>query len=93
MKKIFILLTLIMIPLLSVDTYANDDLTTLRVYYYRYDDTYTGFNMWVWENLPVARGGKQWDFTATNSRNKSKAAEGISRFYKCDKCRWQIAIC
>jgi pullulanase len=66
MKKIFILLTLLMIPLLSVDTYANDDLTTLRVYYYRYDDTYTGFNMWVWENLPVARGGKQWDFTATN---------------------------
>ena len=66
MKKIIILLTIFLLPLFTVDSYAADDLTTLRVHYYRYNDTYTGFNMWVWENLPMARGGKQWDFNASN---------------------------
>lgn len=66
MKKILIVLMLFLLPLLKVETYASNDLTTLRVHYYRYNDTYSGFNMWVWENLPVGRGGKQWDFNAAN---------------------------
>lgn len=40
--------------------------TTLVIHYYRYDGIYTDFNMWIWENEPVSRGGIQHNFDVTN---------------------------
>lgn len=62
MKKILLLFWLLVIPIFTISVQGNQELTTLRVHYYRYDDTYTTFNFWMWENQPVSRGGIQWDF-------------------------------
>jgi pullulanase len=66
MKKIITLILFLLLPILTIQSYGADSLQTLRVHYYRYDDSYSGFNFWMWENQPVSRGGKQWDFNVTN---------------------------
>lgn len=62
MKKMLILLWIVFIPLFAIEALGADSIQTLRVHYYRYDQTYTNFNIWLWENQPTARGGIQWDF-------------------------------
>ncbi len=66
MKKIIILLWLILIPLFTIEALGAESIQTLRVHYYRYDQTYTNFNIWLWENQPVSRGGIQWNFDSSN---------------------------
>ena len=39
---------------------------TLIVHYFRYDEDYTNFNMWIWENEPTSKGGIQHDFDGAN---------------------------
>lgn len=65
MKKL-ILLTLSLIftnILLLTISYALETPDTLVVHYYRYDNNYTGFNFWMWQNQPTALGGTKYDFT------------------------------
>ncbi len=63
MKKMIVLLfgTLLLFGT-GLIVQADETPTSLVVHYYRYDDDYTNFNMWVWENEPVARGGIQHNF-------------------------------
>jgi pullulanase len=35
---------------------------TLVVHYFRYDETYTNFNFWMWESEPASLGGVQHNF-------------------------------
>ena len=63
MKKVIsILIMLFMLTTVGFTSLASDLPTSLMVHYFRYDETYTDFNMWVWENEPVARGGIQHNF-------------------------------
>jgi pullulanase len=63
MKKVFsLLLMLFMLTIVGFTSFASELPTTLVVHYYRYDEDYSNFNMWVWENEPVSRGGIQHDF-------------------------------
>lgn len=55
---------------LGLTSKANDLPTTLVIHYYRYDDNYTGFNMWVWENQPVSSGGIKHDFDVNQKDDK-----------------------
>jgi pullulanase len=63
MKKMIVLIfgTLLLFSM-GLAVQASETPTTLIVHYYRYDDNYENFNMWIWENEPVARGGIQHDF-------------------------------
>jgi pullulanase len=63
MKKI-ILLLLLVISSFGVHTIinANTEATTLVVHYFRYDDTYTNFNIWLWPYEPVSGDGVKHDF-------------------------------
>lgn len=38
----------------------------LVVNYFRYDNDYTGFNIWLWENQPNDKGGIQFNFSNEN---------------------------
>jgi len=63
MKKIIAILLLVLsIFSIGLTTVANELPTSLVIHYFRYDDTYTNFNMWVWEHEPTARGGIQHNF-------------------------------
>ena len=62
MKKMIILIWLLIIPIFSIEALGADSIQTLRVHYYRYDDTYTNFNIWLWEKEPGDLGGIQWNF-------------------------------
>ncbi|PKK93626.1 MAG: type I pullulanase [Tenericutes bacterium HGW-Tenericutes-6] len=71
MKKIVILMMFVLsIFTLGLTSKANELPTTLVIHYYRYDDNYTGFNMWVWENQPVSRGGIKHDFDVNQKDEK-----------------------
>ncbi|MBU1141236.1 MAG: type I pullulanase [Firmicutes bacterium] len=56
---------------------ASETPDTLVVHYFRYDDTYTDFNMWVWAYEPVSAGGIQHDFDSAQ-----KDAHGV--YYEID---------
>src|SRR5690625_2672465 len=64
MKKTLILLTLLpllfFISLISIK--ASNEVDTLVVHYFRYDNDYTNFNFWLWENEPDNLEGKQFNF-------------------------------
>lgn len=71
MKKIIAILLLVFsVFTIGLTTVANELPTSLVVHYYRYDDTYTNFNMWVWEAEPTSRGGIQHDFNSLNKDEK-----------------------
>ena len=57
---------LIFIPLFTIEALGADSIETLRVHYYRYDDAYDNFNIWLWENEPTPSGGIQWNFETAN---------------------------
>lgn len=39
--------------------------TSLVVHYYRFDDDYTPWSLWIWPNQPVSGDGAQYEFTGT----------------------------
>ncbi|PKK87460.1 MAG: hypothetical protein CVV63_00950, partial [Tenericutes bacterium HGW-Tenericutes-8] len=63
MKKLFtfIILTLSLMGL-GLTSVAVESPDTLVVHYYRYDDIYTDFNMWVWQYEPTSLGGIKHTF-------------------------------
>lgn len=66
MKKLLLLILLVFSSFgLHVVLNAADQPTTLVVHYYRYDDTYTNFNIWLWPHVPVSGGGIKHDFIPT----------------------------
>lgn len=67
MKKIIaIILLMFSVFSLGITTMANELPTKLIVHYYRYDDNYSNFNMWVWQHEPVSIGGIQHNFSVEN---------------------------
>jgi pullulanase len=63
MKKITTLFLLALSLLwIGLTSLAVDLPSKLVVHYFRYDDIYTDFNMWVWESMPSALGGIQHNF-------------------------------
>ena len=77
MKKLFtfIILTLSLLGL-GLTSIASESPDTLVVHYFRYDDNYTDFNMWVWQSEPTSLGGIKHDF---NSQQKD--AHGYTEAY------------
>ena len=65
MKKISILLlSLLFTAFLGTGIVAaSNKANKLRIYYYRYDNNYDEFNVWLWEKEPQSRDGKRIDFT------------------------------
>lgn len=61
-RLLFTLLFMLSILTLQISVVAADLPETLVVHYYRYDETYTNFNFWMWESEPSALGGIQHDF-------------------------------
>ena len=41
--------------------------TVLIVHYYRYDHSYSGWNLWVWPNAPQSLAGASYTFTQSDS--------------------------
>lgn len=67
MKKILTLLLFIIVSFtFGTSVIASDLPSTLVVHYYRYDETYTNFNFWMWESKPSSLGGIQHDFSSSN---------------------------
>lgn len=66
-KLLFLILFMLSIFVLQISADAADQPDTLVVHYYRYDETYTNFNFWMWENQPSALGGIQHDFDGTQT--------------------------
>ena len=61
-------LTIIMMTLITIftSTYyiqAQSKVDSLVIHYYRYDNNYDGYNVWLWQNEPVGLGGKQFNFS------------------------------
>jgi pullulanase len=67
MKKILIwILMLLSAFSFTLIIEASTPPTKLVVHYYRYDDTYTNFNFWLWPNEPAAGDGQQFNFSTEN---------------------------
>lgn len=63
MKKILLLLVVLFSSLgFHAVVNANGAPTKLVVHYFRYDDVYTNFNIWLWPHMPVSGGGVQHNF-------------------------------
>lgn len=63
MKKILLLLIVLFSSFgFHAVVNANGAPTKLVVHYFRYDDTYTNFNFWLWPYQPVSAGGVQHNF-------------------------------
>ncbi|BCR36445.1 type I pullulanase [Mariniplasma anaerobium] len=63
MKRIlFLVLFTLSIFVLQISAVAAELPETLVVHYFRYDETYTNFNFWMWESEPSSLGGIQHDF-------------------------------
>lgn len=63
MKKILTLLLFIITSItFGVSAIAADLPSTLVVHYYRYDETYTNYDFWMWESEPASLGGIEHDF-------------------------------
>ncbi len=68
MKKLMILLILLIaFTVTGLTVQAETTPTTLVVHYYRYDDDYTNFNIWLWTYKPTSLGGIQHDFNSVDS--------------------------
>lgn len=66
MKKIIALLIITLSLFgMGITSIASQTPDTLRIHYFRYDDNYTNFNMWIWQHEPDAMGGIQHDFDQT----------------------------
>jgi len=47
-------------------TEPESEINTLFIHYYRFDDSYTEWSLWLWPNEPVSGDGKQYNFTGTD---------------------------
>lgn len=70
MKKIvFVALTTLLFTLMSIVVLADVKPSEIYIHYYRYDDNYEGWNIWVWQSLPSSLEGQAYslakDDTAT----------------------------
>lgn len=43
-------------------TFAEDQKTTLIIHYYRYNEDYQGWNLWIWPVEPAGAEGKAYEF-------------------------------
>lgn len=66
MKKIMIFILLV-ISSFGIHTIlmASTSPTSIVIHYYRYDDTYTNFNFWLWQKAPTDTGGIKHNFIPT----------------------------
>ncbi len=63
MKKMIIFIIMVIgLTFTSMRVFAAETPTTLIVHYYRYDEDYTNFNIWLWEYQPSSLGGIEHDF-------------------------------
>jgi len=70
MKKIIALIIMVFTLLgIGFSTIASEMPDTLVIHYFRYDDNYSDFNMWVWQFEPVSLGGIQHSFD-TNQKDE-----------------------
>lgn len=68
MKKIIIMFMMVISILFAgMSIYAAESPSTLVVHYYRYDNDYTNFNIWLWEYQPTSKGGIQHDFNGAQT--------------------------
>lgn len=67
MKKLLIMLFLLF-SLSTVEVSAEGN--TLFVHYYRYDENYEDWNLWLWPNQPVAGNGSAYEFTGEDAFGK-----------------------
>ena len=78
MKKILIWVLMLLASFgFTLVTEASTPPTNLVIHYYRYDDNYSNFNIWLWPNQPSAGDGKQYNFSSVN-----KDEHGV--FYEVD---------
>jgi len=63
MKKLFLFL-LLALTSFSLMSYVRADQPTSEIYihYYRYNDDYTNWNVWAWQNLPESLEGGSYNF-------------------------------
>lgn len=66
--KRFSLMFLFIFALLIVDNVSihASEATTLVINYYRFDDDYDGWNLWLWQNEPSSEEGQSNNFNDTN---------------------------
>ncbi|QWB95757.1 type I pullulanase [Mycoplasmatota bacterium] len=63
MKKILvIILVMPLLMLMSITVYAASEPTNLYIHYYRYDNDYTDWNVWLWASEPESLEGVSYDF-------------------------------
>jgi len=65
MKKILISLMIIILSLIGVEIIinSNSNIETIRINYYRFDNNYDDFNIWLWEKEPFSKEGLKFDFS------------------------------
>lgn len=68
MKKstILFLVTLLSFLGLATTLHAKNQANTLIIHYYRYDNNYQDFNVWLWQNEPIGLDGIQFNFSNDN---------------------------
>src|SRR5690554_2096519 len=68
MKKILTAIMLMFLTVFTTTFYieAQNSVDSLVVHYYRYDNNYNGYNIWLWQNEPVGLDGKQYNFNNDN---------------------------
>ena len=63
MKKItFFSIVMLLMMFATLAIKANEPTTDVYIHYYRYDQNYDGWNLWVWQNLPTASEGLPYTF-------------------------------
>ncbi|MBU1145391.1 MAG: type I pullulanase [Firmicutes bacterium] len=66
------LLSIVSVTILSTHTkVAAYDTSTLNIHYFRYDDTYTGWSLWLWPYEPIDGGGSDYTFNGEDSFGKT----------------------
>lgn len=63
MKKLLLIFMMIVLFMPFVKTVqAETETTHIYVHYYRYAGDYDGWNVWMWQNQPEAKAGKEYTF-------------------------------
>ncbi|MEZ0537128.1 type I pullulanase [Caldicellulosiruptoraceae bacterium PP1] len=57
---LLIIFALTLVPIASL---ADDNKTTLIIHYYRYNEDYQGWNLWIWPTKPNSAEGNAYAFT------------------------------
>ena len=67
-RKLTLLTTLVLTLFVSVNlvNVEADSADTLVVHYYRFDEDYSGWNMWLWPFEPVGGDGQGYNFDGTD---------------------------